>query len=63
MSFEHDYSTQAQADKLRRLAAYHAAKATEINKDSPGWTPEASFHWEAAFDLTAAANLQEKKLD
>lgn len=59
MSFEHDYSTQTQADKLRRLAAYHAAKATEINKANPGWTHEASFHWESAVDLIAAANRQE----
>lgn len=61
---DHEYSQQAPVSKLRMLAAYHAAVATEINKASPGWTYEASFHWETATDLIALANrLESLRID
>ena len=59
MDPEYYYDTQGQPEKLRRLAFYHAARATELNKVTPGATQESSFHWGAAIDLVGLANLLE----
>ncbi len=57
MFHEFNFSAQSHAEKLKSLAAYHAAMATAMNKDRPGYTDEAAFHWEAATHLVGMANL------
>jgi hypothetical protein len=54
---KYNFSAQSHSEKLKSLAAYHAAMATSLNKDKPGYTDEAAFHWEAATHLVGMANL------
>lgn len=57
MILDANFSTQPMEERLTRIAFFHAAEATAINKVSPGYTPEASFHWEAAQEAIRARNL------